>query len=79
MYAGLTGNCKKQRIKSLYGNKSKTQINAVQALLGNWDQVLKFQQEYNQGMMVGSSEKEKQYSPYVQKCAQDINRIAGKP
>lgn len=38
----------------------KTQINAVQALLGNWDQVIAYQEQYNKGMMVGSSEKENQ-------------------
>lgn len=38
----------------------KTQINAVQALLGNWDQVIAYQKQYNKGMMVGSSEKENQ-------------------
>lgn len=36
----------------------KTQINAVQALLSNWEQVVKFQDEYNSGSMIGSADKE---------------------
>ena len=47
----------------------KNHINTLQALMNNWDTVLEYQKQYNAGMMVGSAEKEKQYSPYVQKCA----------
>lgn len=44
-------------------------LNTLQALMNNWDTVVQYQQEYNDGFMVGSAEKEKQHSPYVQKCA----------
>ena len=47
----------------------KTQINAVQALLGNFKKVKQYQDEFAKGMTVGSAAKEKQNSPYVQKCA----------
>ena len=47
----------------------KTQINIVSALLNNWKKVKQFQEEYLNGDMVGSAAKEKQNSPYVQKCA----------
>ena len=47
----------------------KYQYNVFNAMMDNWEQALSFQQQYKDGWMVGSAEKEKQYSPYVQKCA----------
>ena len=47
----------------------KTQLNAFNALLSNWDTAKQYVAEYKDGLMVGSAEKEKNYSPYVQKCA----------
>ena len=73
-YKTLSKNQKLALAESIGG---KTQINSVQALLNNWDQVVKFQKEYLNGDMVGSAAKEKQNSPYVQKCAQDMYLIAG--
>ena len=79
MYAGLIGNYKKQRIKSLYDNKPKNQLNVFTAIMSNWSQAEKFMKEYENGDTFGSSMKEKQYSPYVQKCAQDTKLKAGNP
>lgn len=42
-------------------------LNTLQALMNNWDTVVQYQQEYNEGFMVGSAEKEKQHSPYIEK------------
>lgn len=36
----------------------KEHINAVIGLMDNWEQVVKYQQDYNQGLMKGSAEKE---------------------
>lgn len=44
-----------------------------------WERVRQYQKEYNEGWMIGSAQREKQHSPYVQKCAQDIDLIAGNP
>ena len=44
-------------------------INTLSALMSNWQQVLKYVDEYNQGLTEDSAKNEKQYSPYVQKCA----------
>ena len=56
---------KNYRIKSLQDNKSKTQLNAFNALMSNWDKARQYVQEYKDGLTVGSAEKEKFYSPYV--------------
>lgn len=37
--------------------------------MGNWETVLEMQKAYNEGWTIGSAEKEKQYSPYVEKSA----------
>lgn len=42
-------------------------LNTLQALMNNWDTVVQYQEEYNNGFMVGSAEKEKQHSPYIKK------------
>ena len=47
----------------------KTNLESFFALMGNWEQASKYVKEYNEGLTVGSAAKEKQYSPYVQKCA----------
>lgn len=47
----------------------KTQINILNSLLNNFEKVKQFQNEFKNGDMVGSAAKEKQNSPYVQKCA----------
>lgn len=47
----------------------KTQLNAFNAMMNNWDTAKQYMQDYKAGMTIGSAEKEKQYSPYVQKCA----------
>ena len=54
-YKTLSKNQKLALAESIGG---KTQINSVQALLNNWDQVVKFQKEYLNGDMVGSAAKE---------------------
>ena len=54
-YKTLSKNQKLALAESIGG---KTQINSVQALLNNWSQVAKFQQEYLNGNMVGSAAKE---------------------
>lgn len=46
----------------------KTQANAFNALIQNWEKAKQLVDEYNQGLTIGSAEKEK-FSPYVQKCA----------
>ena len=58
MYAGLYGNIQKQRIKSLYDNKSKTQSNVFNSLMSNWDTYKKMMSEFDQGMQFGSANKE---------------------
>ena len=58
MYAGLYGNIQKQRIKSLYDNKSKTQSNIFNSLMSNWDTYKKMMSEFDQGMQFGSANKE---------------------
>ena len=40
-----------------------------QALMSNYETFKQIQSEFNEGLHFGSAEKEKQYSPYVQKCA----------
>lgn len=49
-------------------------LNTLQALMNNWDTVVQYQQEYNDGFMVGSAEKEKQHSPYIEKFMWDTTR-----
>ena len=39
---------------------------------------MELREEFANGDQFGSAEQEKQYSPYVQKCAQDTYLIAGK-
>ena len=73
------GNPQKQRIKSLYDNKPKNQLNVFTAIMSNWSQAEKFMKEYENGDTFGASMKEKQHSPYVQKCAQDTKLKAGNP
>ena len=58
MYAGLYGNIQKQRIKSVYDNKSKTQSNVFNSLMSNWDTYKKMMSEFDQGMQFGSANKE---------------------
>jgi len=55
--------------KKLHDNKSKTQAGVFQALMTGWERVRQYQKEYNEGWMIGSAQREKQHSPYVQKCA----------
>ena len=57
----------------------KTQAQVFQSLMKNWNRVREFQEAYNKGWTIGSAQREKQHSPYVQKCAQDIDLIAGNP
>ena len=40
-----------------------------QALMGNYETFKQIQSEFNEGLHFGSASQEKQYSPYVQKCA----------
>lgn len=47
----------------------KNQANVFEALMTGWERVRQFQKEYNEGWMIGSAQREKQHSPYVQKCA----------
>ena len=47
----------------------KTQAGVFQALMTGWERVRQYQKEYNEGWMIGSAQREKQHSPYVQKCA----------
>ena len=47
----------------------KNQLNVFTAIMSNWSQAEKFMKEYENGDTFGSSMKEKQHSPYVQKCA----------
>ena len=37
--------------------------------MDNWETVKQIQQEIASGAAIGSADKEKRYSPYVQKCA----------
>ena len=46
----------------------KTQLNTFNALMSNWETARQLVDEYNQGLTIGSAEKER-FSPYVQKCA----------
>ena len=45
----------------------KTQLNAFNAMMNNWDTARKYMKEYKDGMTIGSAEKEKQHSPYIEK------------
>lgn len=47
----------------------KTNLNAFQALMSNWDTVKRYVEDYQQGLTIGSAYKEKQYSPYAEKFA----------
>ena len=47
----------------------KTQLNTFNALMSNWKTAQQYVQDYKDGLMVGSAEREKQYSPYVEKSA----------
>lgn len=47
----------------------KTNAAVFQALMGNYETFKQIQSEFNEGLHFGSAEAEKQYSPYVQKCA----------
>ena len=47
----------------------KTQAQVFQSLMKNWNRVREFQEAYNKGWTIGSAQREKQHSPYVQKCA----------
>ena len=57
----------------------KTQAAVFQSLMTGWERVNQFRKEYSEGLMVGSAEKEKQYSPFIQECVKDIDLIAGNP
>ena len=65
-YDSLSKNQKNALAESIAGT---TQINLFNSLMNNWKQVAKYQEEYKKGMTLGSAAKEKQNSPYVQKCA----------
>ena len=47
----------------------KTQLNTFNALMSNWKTAQQYVKDYKDGLMVGSAEREKQYSPYVEKSA----------
>ena len=47
----------------------KNQLNVFTAIMSNWSQAQKFLSEYDAGKTIGSSMKEKQHSPYVEKSA----------
>ncbi len=47
----------------------KTQLNAFNALLSNWKTAKQYMEDYKGGLTIGSAEREKQYSPYVEKSA----------
>ena len=49
---------KKDRLALGEAIAGKTQLNVLNGMMNNWDKIKKFQTEYKQGMMVGSSEKE---------------------
>ena len=49
---------KKDRLALGEAIAGKTQLNVLNGMMNNWDKIKKFQSEYKQGMMVGSSEKE---------------------
>ena len=49
-------------------------LNTLQALMNNWDTVVQYQEEYNNGFTVGSAEKEKQHSPHIEKFMWDTTR-----
>ena len=49
---------KKDRLAIGEAIAGKTQLNVLTGLMNNWKKVKQFQDEYNQGMMVGSAEKE---------------------
>lgn len=53
------------------GEKISGKNNAAtfQSLMSNWDKFKQIQGEFSKGDHFGSMEKEKQHSPYVQKCA----------
>lgn len=53
------------------GEKISGKNNAAtfQALMANWDKFKQIQEEFKNGDHFGSMAKEKQYSPYAQKCA----------
>ncbi|MGL5191672.1 MAG: phage tail tape measure protein [Cetobacterium sp.] len=42
------------------GIAGKNHINTFMALMDNWETVIQYQEEYNQGMMVGSAQKEQE-------------------
>lgn len=49
-------------------------LNTLQALMNNWDTVVQYQEEYNNGFTVGSAEKEKRHSPHIEKFMWDTTR-----
>lgn len=49
---------KKDRLALGEAIAGKTQLNVLNGMMNNWDKIKKFQTEYKQGMMIGSSEKE---------------------
>ena len=51
------------------GIAGKTQAQVFQSLMNGWSRVKEFQDAYNNGFTIGSAQREKQHSPYVQKCA----------
>ena len=51
------------------GIAGKTQAQVFQSLMNGWSRVKEFQDAYNKGFTIGSAQREKQHSPYVQKCA----------
>ena len=51
------------------GLAGKTQAQVFQSLMNSWSRVKEFQDAYNKGWTIGSAQREKQHSPYVQKCA----------
>ena len=51
------------------GVAGKTQAQVFQSLMNGWSRVKEFQDAYNKGWTIGSAQREKQHSPYVQKCA----------
>ena len=60
---------KKQRTSIGEAVAGKQNINTFNAIMNNWKQAQKYYQQFKDGMTVGSAEKEKQHSPYVEKSA----------
>ena len=65
-YDGLT---QQQQVAITEAIGGKYHANAVAALLSNFETVKQIQSEIANGYALNSATKEKQYSPYVQKCA----------